>query len=240
MMAKRIPTILDRMTPEECMEVSSIYSVAGLLGKDVLNTVRPYRAPHHSITGPALYGSVKYMSPGEMTLAHKGVLFLDEIGEFVGDVIERLREPLENKEVVLTGNSARVVLPADFMLVCATNPCKCGYYPDRRYCRCTEQEVNKYLGRIKGPIMDRIDICTAVNKVDIKSLYKEENEMSSEEMRKRVSAARAVQKERFKGSQVNFNSQMGKAETEKFCRLSAKDRELLSKAYEKYKVTSKK
>lgn len=239
MMAQRIPSILDPMTPEECLEVSAIYSVMGLLKKDSLNLTRPYRAPHHSISGAALYGSVKNMTPGEMTLAHRGVLFLDEIGEFNRDVIERLREPLENKEVVITGINGSVKLPADFMLVCATNPCKCGYYPDRRYCTCSEAEVARYIGKIKGPILDRIDICVAVNKVQIRDLYNKEENLSSAEMRKQVAAARAIQKERFKGLSINFNSQMTKKETDRFCSLSSKNRAILDRAYEKYNLSAR-
>lgn len=239
MMAKRIPSILDPMTPDECLEVSAIYSVMGLLKKDSLNLSRPYRAPHHSISGAALYGSVRNMTPGEMTLAHRGVLFLDEIGEFNRDVIERLREPLENKEVVITGTNGSVTLPADFMLVCATNPCKCGYYPDRRFCRCSESDVAKYIGKLKGPILDRIDICVSVNKVEINELFNKEENISSEVMRKKVSAAREMQKERFKNLPINFNSQMNKKETDKFCPLSEKDKKLLDRAYEKYNLSAR-
>ena len=240
MMAKRIPSILDPMTPEECLEVSAIYSVMGLLKKDSLNLTRPYRAPHHSISGAALYGSVRNMTPGEMTLAHRGVLFLDEIGEFNRDVIERLREPLENKEVVITGTNGSVTLPANFMLVCATNPCKCGFYPDRRFCSCTETEVSKYIGKIKGPILDRIDICVCVNKVEINELYnnKEEN-TSSRVMRQKVAAARKIQEDRFKDLPINFNSQMSKKETDKFCPLSDKNRQILDRAYEKYNLSAR-
>ena len=239
MMAKRIPSILDPMTPEECLEVSAIYSVMGLLKKDSLNLSRPYRAPHHSISGAALYGSVRSMTPGEMTLAHRGVLFLDEIGEFNRDVIERLREPLENKEVVITGINGSVTLPADFMLVCATNPCRCGYYPDRRFCKCSQAEVERYIGKLKGPILDRIDICVSVNKVEINELFNRNENISSEQMRKKVSAARAVQKERFKDLPINFNSQMNKKETDKFCPLSEKDKRLLDRAYEKYNLSAR-
>ena len=239
MMAKRIPSILDPMTPEECLEVSAIYSVMGLLKQDTLNLTRPYRAPHHSISGAALYGSARNMTPGEMTLAHRGVLFLDEIGEFNRDVIERLREPLENKQVTITGTNGSVTLPADFMLVCATNPCKCGYYPDRRFCKCSEAEVTKYIGQIKGPILDRIDICVSVNKVEIDELYNKDKNISSAEMRKKVSSARKMQEERFKGLQINFNSQMNKKETDRFCQLSPKDKGLLDRAYEKYNLSAR-
>ena len=239
MMAKRIPSILDPMTPEECLEVSAIYSVMGLLKQDTLNLTRPYRAPHHSISGAALYGSARNMTPGEMTLAHRGVLFLDEIGEFNRDVIERLREPLENKQVTITGTNGSVTLPADFMLVCATNPCKCGYYPDRRFCKCSEAEVTKYIGKIKGPILDRIDICVAVNKVEIDELYNKDKNISSAEMRKKVSSARKMQQERFKDLPINFNSQMNKKETDRFCQLSPKNKGILDRAYEKYNLSAR-
>ena len=239
MMAKRIPSILDPMTPEECLEVSAIYSVMGLLKQDTLNLTRPYRAPHHSISGAALYGSARNMTPGEMTLAHRGVLFLDEIGEFNRDVIERLREPLENKQVTITGTNGSVTLPADFMLVCATNPCKCGYYPDRRFCKCSEAEVTKYIGKIKGPILDRIDICVAVNKVEINELYNKDKNISSAEMRKKVSSARKMQQERFKDLPINFNSQMNKKETDRFCQLSPKNKGILDRAYEKYNLSAR-
>ncbi|MBR3644155.1 MAG: YifB family Mg chelatase-like AAA ATPase, partial [Parasporobacterium sp.] len=182
MMAQRIPTIQNPLTLEECMELSRIYSVAGLLGDGPLMTQRPFRAPHHTITSAALAGGYQIPRPGEISLAHKGVLFLDEAAEFKQETLETLRTPLETKQMVITRSSVQTVFPADFMLVMAMNPCKCGYYPDRNLCCCTEADVRRYFGKIKGPILDRIDVCIGTKKVDIQDLKSDDRPMTSEEM----------------------------------------------------------
>ena len=239
LMAQRIPTIINQLSPEECLEVSKIYSAAGLLKNQSLITERPFRAPHHSITVPALIGGSSSPRPGEVTLAHKGILFLDEAAEFKKDTIEVLRQPLEDKRVVINRAAYRAVFPADFMLVMASNPCKCGYYPDRNLCSCTEQEVRKYFGKIKGPVLDRIDICVAVEKVQVQELGDNVSSMSSAVMRSYVEKARIIQEERFKNESVCFNAQMDHDMIRKFCRLNQDAKKMLDLAYEKYHLSAR-
>ncbi len=239
LMAARIPSIIDRLTPEECLEVSKIYSVAGLLKDQSLVVSRPFRSPHHSITTAALIGGSSSPRPGEVTLAHKGVLFLDEAAEFKKDTIEVLRQPLEEKRVIINRVNYRAVFPADFMLVMAANPCKCGYYPDRNLCRCTKPEVEKYFGKLKGPVLDRIDICVSVEKVKIEDFSDSVSDFSSEKMRSYVKKAQEMQTERFRNEKIHFNSQMPNELIEKYCSLSPKVRSLLDLAYDKYRLSAR-
>lgn len=239
LMAARIPSIMDQLSPDECLEVSKIYSVAGLLENDRLVSARPFRAPHHSITSAALVGGSSSPKPGEVTLAHKGVLFLDEAAEFKQDTIEVLRQPLEDKQVVINRVNYRAVFPADFMLVMATNPCKCGHYPNRDLCRCTEPEVRRYFGKIKGPVLDRIDICVAVDKVKVEEFEDEIVPLSSEEMREQVQKAHAMQEARFAGEQIHFNAQMNHRQIRKYCKMENSAREILHRAYEKYHLSAR-
>lgn len=239
LMASRIPSIINRLTQKECLEVSKIYSVAGMLRDQSLVAERPFRAPHHSITTAALIGGSSSPRPGEATLAHKGVLFLDEATEFKRDTIEALRQPLEDKQVVISRVSYRAVFPADFMLVMATNPCFCGYYPDRNLCRCTENEVRKYFGKIKGPVLDRIDICVAVEKVRVSDISDNASGLNSETMRKAVERAQIVQKERFRKEEVDFNSQMDNELIRKYCEMEAGAKKVLVQAYEKYHLSAR-
>ena len=231
MLAQRIPTILNPLTADECMELSRIYSVAGLLGEEPLMTHRPFRAPHHTITAAALAGGYQIPRPGEISLAHKGVLFLDEAAEFKQETLETLRTPLETKQMVITRSSVQTVFPADFMLVMAMNPCKCGYYPDRNLCCCTEADVRRYFGKIKGPILDRIDVCIGTKKVDIRDLKEEGKPLSSKEMRRQIVLAQKRQQERFAQEGILFNAQMGPKEIEKYCRLDPGAEALLDKAF---------
>lgn len=239
MMARRIPTILNPLTMEECMELSRIYSVAGLLGEDPLMTQRPFRAPHHTITAAALAGGYQIPRPGEISLAHKGVLFLDEAAEFKQETLETLRTPLETKQMVITRSSVQTVFPADFMLVMAMNPCKCGYYPDRNLCFCTEADVHRYFGKIKGPILDRIDVCIGTKKVDIRDLKSDEMPVTSEQMREQIKKAQKIQQERFAGEKILFNSQMGQKEIRTYCRLDKEAEALLDKAYQTYNMSAR-
>lgn len=239
MMAQRIPTVFDRLSREECLEISKIYSIAGLLKDDSLVLTRPFRAPHQSITDSALLGGLANPKPGEITLAHKGVLFLDELAEFKKATINELRVPLEEKKIIISRAYRQVEFPCDFMLVAATNPCRCGYYPDRRYCTCNETEVAHYLGKIKGPVLDRIDICTGVERVEPGHLGELKEGMSSADMRNLIMSAREVQDRRFSGMGIRFNSQMGKNEIDRFCVLDSECMKVLSKAYEKLHMTAR-
>lgn len=239
MTAERIPTIFNRMTKEECLEVSKIYSIAGLLKNDSLVLSRPFRAPHQSITEQALLGGTGNPKPGEVTLAHKGILFLDELTEFKRSVIDGLRTPIEEKKVIISRAAGRAEFPSDFMLVAATNPCKCGYYPDRRYCRCDEADVIRYLSKIKGPVLDRIDICVGIQKVE-SACFKERGEgLSSADMREMVEKARRVQSERFKELPINFNSQMSKPMVDQVCQIDMESMLLMRKAYDRFNMTAR-
>ncbi|BCS80440.1 YifB family Mg chelatase-like AAA ATPase [Anaerocellum diazotrophicum] len=232
MIAQRIPTILPPMTFEESLEVTKIYSCAGLL-KDgqALITARPFRSPHHTSSSIAIIGGGRVPKPGEVSLAHNGVLFLDEFPEFDKKTIEVLRQPLEDGYVTISRVNASIEYPARFMLVCSMNPCKCGYFlSDERECTCTPAQIKQYLGKISGPILDRIDV-----QVEVKSVKLENFNSSickdSAAMRKEVEKARQIQLERFKGLGIFYNSQMKGSLVNKFCKLSKKEKQLLEKAF---------
>ena len=239
MMARRIPTIFNRLTKEECLEVSAIYSVAGLLKDSGLILTRPFRSPHQSISSPALIGGGSDPRPGEVTLAHKGVLFLDEMAEFKKNTIDDLRVPIEEREVIINRTLRRAVFPCDFMLVAASNPCKCGFYPDRRFCRCSEADAQKYLSRIQGPVLDRIDICVGISRVEIHSLSGHEKGMSSADMRELILRAQKMQLERFRGTDIFFNSRMSGKEIEKYCESDKEGRDYLKQAFDKMNMTAR-
>ena len=228
LIAKCIPSILPPLSMEECLEVSTIYSVRGALDPDMpLVMHRPFVEAHSSSTDIALVGGGAVPRPGAVSLAHKGVLFLDEIPEFSRKSLEALRQPLEDGRVSITRNRDNCTFPADFMLVAAMNPCPCGHYPDMNKCTCDETKRSRYLARISGPFLDRIDICINAQKVtpsDIQNSAAPEDSMS---VRKSVMTAHDVQKERFRGLAISFNSQMGVGEVEKFCALMKNESTLM-------------
>ena len=208
MMAKRLPSILPPLTMDEALEATKIHSVAGNIGGDRgLMTVRPFRSPHHTISDVALVGGGSYPQPGEISLAHNGVLFLDELPEFKRSVLEVMRQPLEDRKIVISRSKFSVEYPASFMLVASMNPCPCGYYnhPDRR-CSCGEGQVRKYLGRISGPLLDRIDLHVEVVPVPIGKLNEAPTGEPSHVIRQRVIAARAIQSKRFAGVKGVYNN----------------------------------
>lgn len=208
MMAKRLPSILPPLTMDEALEATKIHSVAGNTGGDRgLMTVRPFRSPHHTISDVALVGGGSYPQPGEISLAHNGVLFLDELPEFKRSVLEVMRQPLEDRKIVISRSKFSVEYPASFMLVASMNPCPCGYYnhPDRR-CTCGEGQVRKYLGRISGPLLDRIDLHVEVVPVPIGKLNEAPTGEPSHVIRQRVIAARAIQSKRFAGVKGVYNN----------------------------------
>ncbi len=239
LMASRIPTVLNPMSVDECLEVSKIYSAAGYLKHDTLIFDRPFRAPHHTITPQALVGGSSNPRPGEVTLAHRGVLFLDEAPEFQNRTIETLRQPLENKEIMINRVNYRARFPADFMLVMAMNPCKCGYYPDRKYCMCKESDVRKYVEKIKGPVLDRIDICISVPKITIGDIEGSAPSISSKYIKEGIRRAHCKQAERFEGTGINFNSEMKNKQIEMYCVLEPEVKALLDKAYDKYNMSAR-
>lgn len=220
MLARRIPTILPPLTREESLEVSTIYSICGLLqSAGSLRTTRPFLHPHHTITGRALAGGGRIPMPGMISLAHRGVLFLDELPEFKRETLDILRQPLEDKRVQIARSSGSYVYPADFMLVGAMNPCPCGFYPDRERCRCSPFEVKRYLNRVSGPILDRMDICVEAMPMAFADMTSDRREESSAQVRERVMAARKRQENRFAGTGLHFNADMGAGEVARYCAL---------------------
>ncbi len=233
MVAKRIPTIMPSLSLEETIDISKIYSVSGLLTPEVpLVAKRPFRSPHHTISPQALAGGGRIPKPGEISLASGGVLFLDEFPEFQKGTIEILRQPLEEGKITISRMHGAYDFPANFMLVAAMNPCSCGFYPDRAKCRCSEQQVYKYLSRISKPLLDRIDICAESRIVTYEELERKSGGESSDLIRKRIEAARKIQAKRYESQRIYFNSFMKKAEIEKFCVLGKAEREFLRKIYE--------
>ena len=234
MVAKRIPTILPPLSVKESLEVSTIYSVAGMLGdNETLITKRPFVAPHHMITETALVGGGVVPRPGVISLAHRGVLFLDEMPEFPRNKLDMLRQPIEDRKINIVRAKGNFVYPADFQLVGALNPCPCGYYPDRNKCKCTPNDIRRYLGRIAGPILDRIDICIEAPRVDIMDLTEKTKRVneSSSSIRERVMRARAIQEKRFEGTDLKFNSEMSPKEIKKYCKLGAREEAYLEEAF---------
>ena len=220
MMARRIPTIMPELSREEQLEVSKVYSICGMLpeGHALVGT-RPYRAPHHTISAQALTGGGIWPKPGEISLASRGVLFLDELPEFEKKTLEILRQPLEEHSVTVVRVNGRFTFPAHFMLTAALNPCPCGYYPDRSRCSCTKQQVRRYLGRISRPLLDRIDICVEAAPVTYRDIRINQKNESSAAIRARIEQARAIQRERYAGSGIYTNSEMGIREIRRFCGL---------------------
>jgi magnesium chelatase family protein len=233
MLAKRIPTIMPSLSMEEAVEISKIYSVCGLLSQEEpLVVKRPFRSPHHTISPTALAGGGRIPKPGEISLASGGVLFLDELPEFQRNTIELLRQPLEERKITVSRMFGAYEFPADFMMAAALNPCPCGFFPDRTRCRCSEQQVRKYLSRISKPLLDRIDICAESAAVTYDELQEKRGGESSASIRKRVEKARKIQKKRFEGRGIYFNSSMNKALIELSCGLGKEEQEFLRKVYE--------
>ena len=230
--ARRIPTILPPLTEEERIECTKIASVAGTLGvSGGLVRTRPFRAPHHTVSTNGLVGGGVFPHPGEMSLAHNGVLFLDELPEFSKATLEVMRQPLEDRQVVITRTHGSYLFPTRVMLVAAMNPCRCGYYPDRSRCKCSETEVRKYLSRLSRPLLDRIDISVEVPRVSGEELRRADPGMDSETMRAMVIRAWEIEKERYVREGILFNSQLSGARIRKYCRLGTEEEEMLSEAF---------
>ena len=228
MLAQRIPTIMPLLTLEEALGTTKIYSILGLLGpKQSLVSTRPFRAPHHTISTAGLIGGGSFPRPGEISLSHNGVLFLDELPEFDRRTLEVLRQPLEAGSVTISRALNSVTYPANFMLVCAMNPCPCGYYTDkRRECQCTPHKIQNYMSKVSGPLLDRMDIQVEVPAVRYNELVADREVQSSADIRKKVMVACAVQKERFKGQSAGVNAHMSSRQVKKYCVMN-KDAEAL-------------
>lgn len=239
MIAARIPGILPKPDFDECIEITKIHSIAGTLNGNAFLTERPFRAPHHTITAKALIGGGNRIKPGEITLAHRGVLFLDELAEFKRDTLDVLRQPLETGEILISRVNQVVRFPAQVMLVAASNPCKCGFFPDRNRCSCAEFEVKKYQSRMRGPIMDRIDICTSVLEVSFEQLQQQEQSESSDDIRRQIEIAVCRQKERYRGTNIMFNSQLNQEQLKIYCPLGNQEIHLLKDAFAKLGMSAR-
>ncbi len=232
MIAKRIPAILPDLSMEESLEVSTIYSVAGQLDdKRALITRRPFLDPHHTISEQALAGGGRIPKPGVISLAHRGILFMDELPEFRRNTLEILRQPLEDKRIHIARTYGSFIYPADFMLVAAMNPCPCGYYPDRSRCNCSDAEIKKYLSKISGPILDRIDVVTEAPRVDIHQLSATMQNECSADIKARVMEARERQKYRYKNTAYRFNAEIGSGDIRTYCKLGTGEQKMMEEVF---------
>lgn len=234
MLAQRMPGILPDLTFDEALEVTKIHSIAGLLQKDqplILN--RPFRSPHHTISSVGLSGGGTTPKPGELSLSHNGILFLDELPEFRRDSLEALRQPLEDGKVTISRVNATLTYPCNIMLIASMNPCKCGYFGDsRRQCTCTPSQINRYRSKISGPLLDRIDIQVEVSNVDYEELSSASRGETSAEIKKRVNETRKVQLERYKDYSIYSNSQLDAGMLQKFCPLGDEENAILRAAFD--------
>ena len=241
MMAKRLPGILPDMSRGEMIQSTEIYSVAGLTSREhPIVSMRPFRAPHHTVSAAGLSGGGTSPRPGEISLAHNGVLFLDELPEFRSDVLEVLRQPLEDGEVTVSRVAGTVTYPSRFMLVCAMNPCKCGWYghPSGR-CRCTERDVRRYHSKISGPLLDRIDLIVEVPVLDYEELSRRSSAERSADIKKRVNAAREIQRRRFGGDGTMCNAHIGSREMSEICALDAEGEALMHAAFDSMRLSAR-
>ena len=240
MIARCIPTILPPMSEEECFEVTKIYSVCGLLSNGgTLIKERPFRAPHHTISVAAMVGGGRKVMPGEVSLSNYGCLFLDEITELPRNVLESLRQPLEDGKVQISRVNGTDIFPANTMLVAAMNPCRCGYYPDMNKCRCTSRDLSRHITKISMPFVDRMDLCVEVPRVAFDQLTTKESGQTSKQLREEVVCAHEMQKERYQGTGYRFNADVKGADTEEYFRVGKKEQQLLSDAFESLHLTAR-
>ena len=240
MMAKRIPSILPDISFEESIEITKIYSVSGILqNKNSLITKRPFRAPHHTISNSAMVGGGRVPKPGEVSLSHNGVLFLDELPEFHRNVLEELRQPLEDNEVTISRVNGTMTFPANLMLVAAMNPCPCGFYGYSDKCTCSQNAISKYVAKISGPLLDRIDIQVEASAVNYKDLSIEYNTESSKNIKQRVINAQKIQLDRYKNDGVYFNSQLTPNLIEKYCELGNNEKEILKDVFNRLQLSAR-
>lgn len=232
MIARRIPTIMPGLTMEESLEITKIYSIAGLLEQEnPVIKIRPFRAPHHTASPQALAGGGRIPKPGEITLAHRGVLFLDELPEFSKGSLEILRQPLEDQKIHLSRVHGNFTFPANIMLVCSLNPCPCGYYPNMNRCTCTPTAISNYLNKISQPLLDRIDLCVEAPAVTYEEMTGKEAGVTSAEVRQKVTRVHEIQRKRYEGTKLQFNSDLGSREIEKYCPMDSQGEALLEKAF---------
>lgn len=240
MLAKRIPSILPSLSYEEALEVTKIYSITGQLKENSLLSTRPFRSPHHTSSSIALVGGGRNLNPGEISLAHNGVLFLDELLEFKKSVLEVLRQPLEDKKITISRANGNVSYPANFMLVGALNPCQCGYYLSNvKNCSCSDHERRKYVSKLSGPLLDRIDMFCYVTSLNYSEINGESKGEPSKKIRDRIKTAREIQAQRYKEERIYCNSQMDHKTIKKYCKLDGNSNNLLNKIYDKYGLSNR-
>lgn len=240
LLSKRIPSILPTLTMEESIEITKVYSVAGLLKKEhPLITERPFREVHHTVSKAALIGGGSLPKPGEISLASGGVLFLDELAEFQKSVLEALRQPLETREIQLVRSQGNFRFPADVMLVAAMNPCPCGYYPDLEKCCCTPYQIRQYLYKVSQPFLSRMDICMEVPGLKYEELQRKPQGESSADIRKRIMQARKIQRKRFAGAKFAFNAGITAAEMEEYCELDSEGKRMMSQVFDRMELTAR-
>ena len=240
MLASRIPSILPRLTYEEALEITQIYSISGNLDTNIgIAKERPFRNPHHTSSRIALVGGGNKLIPGEITLAHNGVLFLDEILEFNKSVLEVLRQPIEERYIRISRATGSVVYPANFMLIAALNPCLCGFYGTNRQCTCSDFERQRYLKKLSGPLMDRMDLFVSVRGITYEEINKEHKNKSSKEIKGRVEHARKIQKSRFLKDGIKYNSEMKEIHLKRYCVLNETTKKLMGDIYKKYDLSTR-
>lgn len=241
MMARRIPSILPDLTFEEALEITKIHSIAGLLSKDVpILLTRPFRSPHHTVTINSLIGGGNIPKPGEISLAHYGVLFLDELPEFNKNTLEVLRGPLEDREVTISRVNASLTYPCNFMFVASMNPCPCGFYGSKdKECTCTTEAIARYMGKISGPLLDRIDIQIEVTPVKYQKIASDERIETSETIKQRVDNARKIQLERYKEHGIFSNSELTPSLSNIYCKLDLKSKEIVQNAFERLGLSAR-
>ena len=235
MLARRIPTILPDLSFEEALQITKIHSVAGCLPENIpLILTRPFRAPHHTVSPVSLIGGGKIPKPGEISLSHNGVLFLDELPEFNKNTLEVMRQPLEDGIITISRVNSTLTYPCNFMFIASMNPCPCGYYGSSdKECTCNRNQITKYLSKISGPMLDRIDIHIEVNSIKYEKLKSEETIESSSEIRKWVNKARKLQQERYKEDNIFSNSELTPKLINKYCKLGTQEKNLLETAFNK-------
>ena len=241
MLARRLPSILPDLTFEEALEITKIHSISGLLSHDTpFIFQRPFRSPHHTITEVSLVGGGRIPKPGEISLAHYGVLFLDELTEFRKSTLEVLRGPLEDKQITVSRVDFTTTYPCNFMFIASMNPCPCGYYgSSEKECTCRIDQIQKYINKISGPLLDRIDIHIEVEGVNYQKLESDTPAESSIEIRKRVNKARKIQLERYKNYHIFSNSELTPALISKYCKLSPKSKQILESAFNKLGLSAR-
>ena len=241
MMARRIPSILPDLTFEEALEITKIHSIAGLLSKETpILLERPFRSPHHTVTINSLIGGGNIPKPGEISLAHYGVLFLDELPEFNKNTLEVLRGPLEDREVTISRVNASLTYPCNFMFVASMNPCPCGFYGSKdKECTCTPEAIARYMGKISGPLLDRIDIQIEVTPVKYQKIASDERIETSETIKQRVDNARKIQLERYKGHGIFSNSELTPSLSNIYCKLDLKSKEIVQNAFERLGLSAR-